>query len=260
MKKEEFCDVLGDINETYVRDARSPQRAKKPVWAKWGAMVACLALVLTVAIPQVRQQSSGQGNTPQPGGIPGTSEIHPGASVETAVPAVLLFVNEIDSMASMDMDVQFTYYEKLPQTVWEAVLDDFYAFVGISYDEFTSKLPDTWDISNFYSASTPGYKDGELDDEYRLHDYVFDCQTDRGGRLTIALCSFEEPLRDHFIDCDEPEYSVINGTSLVIYGYGDCYMAQFSHENVNYDIEASNITLDELQDLLFGIMDDLASN
>lgn len=261
MRKEDLCDVLGEINETYIKEARTHQKTKLPVWVKCGVLAACLTLVLTIAAPRVRQQLPGQGNTPQPGGIPGANEIvQPGTSVETTAPAVQLFVNEIDSIASMDMDVQFAYYEKLPQNVWEEVLEEFYAFTGISYDEFTSKFPDEWEISNFYSASTPGYKDGGPDDEYRLHDYVFECQNDKGGSASVAICPFEEALRDCFILCDDPERSVINGTSLTIYGYGNCYMVQFLHKNVNYDIETNNITLDELQDLLLGIMDDSVSN
>lgn len=50
MKKEEFCDVLGDINKTYVREARIPQMAKMPIWAKWATMAACLCLVI-IALP-----------------------------------------------------------------------------------------------------------------------------------------------------------------------------------------------------------------
>ncbi len=55
--------------------------------------------------------------------------------------------------------------------------------------------------------------------------------------------------------CDNPKQSEINDVSVVIYGYQDSFMVQFSHENVNYDIETSNITLEELEDLLIGIME-----
>ncbi len=55
--------------------------------------------------------------------------------------------------------------------------------------------------------------------------------------------------------CDNPRQSEINGVSVMIYGYQDTFMVQFSHENVNYDIETSNITLEELEDLLIAIMD-----
>lgn len=47
MKKEEFCEILGDINEIYVEEARAVRKAKKPGWIRWGAMAACLCLIVT---------------------------------------------------------------------------------------------------------------------------------------------------------------------------------------------------------------------
>ena len=45
MKKEEFCEALGNINERYVEEARAGRKGKKPGWIKWGAMAACFAAV-----------------------------------------------------------------------------------------------------------------------------------------------------------------------------------------------------------------------
>ena len=50
MTNEKLYEVLGDINEKYVSEARVYQKAKKPIWAKWGAIAACLVLVCVVAI------------------------------------------------------------------------------------------------------------------------------------------------------------------------------------------------------------------
>lgn len=64
MRKEEFCEVLGDINENYVKEARANCKARKPVWLKWGAMAACFCLVICViAISQL----FGDTDTPDPG-------------------------------------------------------------------------------------------------------------------------------------------------------------------------------------------------
>lgn len=51
MTNEKLYEVLGDINEKYVSDARAYQKAKKPGWVKWGAIAACLVLVCVAAIP-----------------------------------------------------------------------------------------------------------------------------------------------------------------------------------------------------------------
>ena len=63
MKKEKLYEVLGDINEEYVNEAHMTAKKKsRPVWLKWGAMAACLALVVmvaTVSLPMI----SDNGNT-----------------------------------------------------------------------------------------------------------------------------------------------------------------------------------------------------
>ena len=50
MTNEKLYEVLGDINEKYVNEAREYRKAKKPVWVKWGAMAACLCLVVVGAL------------------------------------------------------------------------------------------------------------------------------------------------------------------------------------------------------------------
>ncbi len=47
MKKEELCEVLGDMNEKYVKEARE-NRTKKPAWHKWSIIAACLCVVLVL--------------------------------------------------------------------------------------------------------------------------------------------------------------------------------------------------------------------
>ena len=46
MRKEDFAQVLGGINEKHIAAAKTNHRAKKTAWVKWGAMVACLCLVI----------------------------------------------------------------------------------------------------------------------------------------------------------------------------------------------------------------------
>ncbi len=42
MTNEKLYEVLGDINEKYVKEAKEYRKAKKLVWFKWGAIAACL--------------------------------------------------------------------------------------------------------------------------------------------------------------------------------------------------------------------------
>lgn len=235
MTKENLYEILGDINENYVKEAEAIKKTRKPSWVKWGVMAACLCLVIIGALITPDMQSE-PNETTQPDRTN------------------LLIVNEAENVIHTDMDVQITSLDKLPYSVWNTVLEDFYVFSGIRFEDFISKIPNTFEFSNFYSLSTRGYKDAGLKDEYRLHDYVFAYQTKTGGTATIALCSFDAPLRDSFILCDNPENSEISGVKVLIYGDQDRYMVQFSDKNVNYDIGTRNITLEELEGLLTGII------
>lgn len=46
MRKEDFAEVLGDIDERHIVEARADRKTKKPIWFKWSAMAACLCVAL----------------------------------------------------------------------------------------------------------------------------------------------------------------------------------------------------------------------
>lgn len=172
----------------------------------------------------------------------------------------LFVVNKVDSVSMADMDVQFSHYNHLSAIELESVHKNFESAIGMSYETFTAKIPITFVNTSFYSVDVPAGAttvDTPADvteKKYIPHDYAFKYQTENKGEATIAVCSDGEPLRDCIFRCDNPEQSRINGVTVTIYGYEDFFMMQFSYENVNYDIETNNITLEELEELLTGIM------
>lgn len=240
MRKEELFDIIGEADEQKVAAAGMSMAAKKrsrSVPGKWAALAACLAVVVLIGITLVRT----------------ISDQEPAGTGVSLGKSDLLVVNKADSLVQADVDVQFSYFDKLPHDVWMSVSEEFQNGTGISYEDFICRIPNTFELDNFYSISARGYKDADLKDEYTLHDYVFDYRTENGGEATIALCSFEAPIRDCYIMCDNPEQSEINGISVVVYGYRNSFMVQFSYKNVNYDIETNGITPEELHALLTGI-------
>ena len=64
MRKEEFVEVLGDVNESYVREAETIKKVKKPGWLKWCAMAACLCLMVGLSIPVIRHKGGPWQNDP----------------------------------------------------------------------------------------------------------------------------------------------------------------------------------------------------
>ena len=60
MTNEKLYEILGDINEKHINEARAYHKAKKPGWVKWGAMAACFCLVVGLAIPMLNNDYSDQ--------------------------------------------------------------------------------------------------------------------------------------------------------------------------------------------------------
>ena len=46
MRKEEFAEIFGDINEKYIMDAKRKDKGKKPMGIKWGIIAACLCIIM----------------------------------------------------------------------------------------------------------------------------------------------------------------------------------------------------------------------
>ena len=47
MIKEDFAEILGDINEGYIKEAETVP--KKQVWVRWGAVAACFCIIAAIA-------------------------------------------------------------------------------------------------------------------------------------------------------------------------------------------------------------------
>ena len=48
MRKEEFAEIFGDINEKYIMDAKRKDKGKKPMGIKWGIIVITIETVIPV--------------------------------------------------------------------------------------------------------------------------------------------------------------------------------------------------------------------
>ena len=59
MTNENILDAIGGINENAVQDAKAYKRSKSKRWFRWGAMAACLCLVIGIAIPILHHKGKG---------------------------------------------------------------------------------------------------------------------------------------------------------------------------------------------------------
>jgi len=56
MTNEMLYEVIGNISDKHIKEAKQIGKTKQPLWCKWGALVACVCLVAGLAIPAVFHQ------------------------------------------------------------------------------------------------------------------------------------------------------------------------------------------------------------
>jgi len=80
MTNEKLYEAIGDISDCKIKEAKQVRKAKQPIWLKWGAMAACLCLVVGLAIPIILDTVN-----PYEGGagtLMGDTEIYPTVMVD----------------------------------------------------------------------------------------------------------------------------------------------------------------------------------
>lgn len=140
MKKEEFAEILGDINEKQVADARTEHTGKKKFWLKWGAAAACLCLVIGGGLMLTRSNNNSNGNVPHP------------EQLQVVNPLM-----KVDSLEEMEayLDFSVPVLEKEVDTYLVIVLDGYPQCARILYTDgsvFSMKYG-TGDISGIYGGT-----------------------------------------------------------------------------------------------------------
>ncbi len=274
MKADELTQLLSDIDETYINQARTPR--KRPFVRYTLAAAACLAIVVTAGIwflgspgrplPVLENRStephaSFEGATedgvlafaPQTEAqaeIPVAEEPEPYGGVEMTPKS--LTVNWAESVAIADMDV--AGFADWPGSVDNTPQEAFLQELGIAYEDFTDRLPEDWQVTGPVVLTVPDFDPETKEKSYRPHDFVLTCTLPDGGSVRIALCGSEEPLRDVYFVADLPLVSDIGGVPVEIYGFQTCFYAYCSDGVLFYDIETEDVSLLDLELLLNSLL------
>lgn len=133
MRKEELFNIIGEADEQKVATAGMAMTAKKksrPVWLKWGAMAACLCLVIVgafVAPTLINQTPAGDIDTP-----PMAADAAPMVCVNDA-----LYKQSTKQTAYAELKEEFVYLGEIESEV----INDQSISDGIPNEDFQANHP-----------------------------------------------------------------------------------------------------------------------
>lgn len=141
-------------------------------------------------------------------------------------------INELDSVVSHKFDA-------ISKNVDEKDLKYEFSF----YEELVnSNLLEDYKVEGIYiKDSNQKYN--------KLNNYVVSSYKEDKS-IMIAFSKDNEPLRDYFFDDNGEKYTTINGENIKIYSYENSYMTVFSYKGIKFDIETSNVDVNEFRNIL----------
>lgn len=285
MNAVQFSDALGEVNDKYVMEAIAYERRRKRGWLKWGAWAACLGLILTAAIaalPGVLKGPVMPPPAPDPGPVAGGDEQ---SGTELPQPpggqAVIInwdnvAVNESESLAPdaarlyRDPDLYlveswgeeevtaFYGWNLAPGYIPEGLSDGGRsAAAGVWRERATGGIVEEqagrgfW--SDFWEDGSPKSGDGL---------YIPTGFTVTASRLGILHCAIYLPDESRTTDFGGVPVTLIHcslpygpydrtrrdpsGLHYMPAGYYDVYVASFTLDGVEYEIESQRLELEEL--------------
>ena len=282
MTAELFSSARGKVNDKYITEAITYERKKKSGWLKWGAMAACFGLIVTVAmaaLPGLLKGPGGVAPPPNPNLGPGVSDndnqpsdepIQPPGERELTINWDNVVVNESVGPAA---DGARLYYDPSLYDMegWE--VEEIVAYYGwdlvpsyipedlssggngpggfLCREKATGKIVEDMASQGFWvdfgEDGNPKSGNGYTITASRLG--IFHCgllpvdeerTTDFGGvPVTLRHCSMKHGPFD-------PTQKAPDGLSNMPAGYYDIYVASFTLDGVEYEIEARRRELEEV--------------
>lgn len=99
------------------------------------------------------------------------------------------------------------------------------------------------------------FRENKESEEYNiLGNYEIIYTDDNDRSINVKYSKNHKPARDYFFNDEGSKTTIINGVELKIYKYESIYFTEFEFNDYNFDIETSNITEQELSNLLLSIL------
>jgi len=157
----------------------------------------------------------------------------------------ILNINVIDSVSQAAADIGIYAEDFVPMTYEEII--EYYG------KEISPTVPaDLKYLSNnYYGIYKRDSGTGEVYYDNTLYEYISD---DKSRDLRMEIAKNKLPLTCTIVESFNPKISIINGTELIIHSLtnseGTHYYTRFICNDIGYDIEISNFTVEEVYELL----------
>ena len=240
MKREKFCELLGEINENYVKEAETIKKAKKPVWLKWCAVAACLCLVVGLAIPMLMNSNpdSNPAGGHTLGGIPGDlpDNIDPIMASIAVYPATEELQNvKSATMDSIDKETAYSF-EPLGRYL-PAILPEGYQFDKASlYETIMVNGTKYYQLRVTYSDNITEEPSATVDQE--TGETVQNAPAATGNSFTVFIMNYQP----------NTEKTIYSGDALIEYvkELPSNGLFHFSYDNLYFGFVPFSLSADEV--------------
>ena len=152
-----------------------------------------------------------------------------------------LYINDISKMTQgmlrLDADIKTTSIDSFPY--FKEIAD--------------IKIPSDFSEQESYEIYIKPDRDSK--DYNILQSYEINYSNEKNDRnIRISFSKENKPIRDYQFSEEGSRMSNINDLELKIFKYNELYFTEFNYKGINFDIETSKITEQELTDLLLSIL------
>lgn len=268
MKKENMFEILAQIEDEKITEAEMKKRINNKSWMKLGTLAACLAVAVAISLPYLKNDPTSigakdiikntdiestpkseemlTGNETNKQNIGDVYQYNTLLTQEEKAAANNIIVNNLkNEVERSDSPELKSYRGKIPEAVWNMILEEFEQVSGVPYYDFIARFSEKWGWPEFYSID--GYKEADLTEQEKLHDYVF-----KFNDFTISLSRSEAPYNGMCKIAKEafsgiPGISIINGVTVEIYKTPNNKLySSLIFNGCYYDVTSESITEDEL--------------
>lgn len=150
-----------------------------------------------------------------------------------------IYINNIDKLGATLIDADVKVVNEEENSIWISILSNIV-------------IPEQLEKKESYMLYTRKDKESPYD---ILNSYVYNYYNEETlSSVRISFSNKNKPLRDYHFSEEGAKETTINNVKMKIFKYENIYFTEFNYKDYNFDIETTNITQDELINLLKSII------